>query len=121
MKSKLEENFWRKLKGMTKRSKIKMEYETERIPYLLPKFYVPDFILTKPDGSKMYIEMKGYLRPSDRTKLLAVKKLNPHMDLRLIFGADNKLSKKSKTRYSEWATKNNIPYAINHVPKEWIR
>lgn len=103
-----------------KRNKFTFEYETENLPYVLVKRYIPDFIITKNDGTKIYIEVKGYLRPQDRAKLIAVKEANPTIDLRIVFGADNKLNRFSKTRYSEWATKHGIPYAVKDIPKEWF-
>jgi hypothetical protein len=34
---------------------------------------------------------------------------------------DNKLSKSSKTRYSEWCEKSGIPYAVGWFKKEWLK
>lgn len=93
--------------------KIKFEYETERIAYVLAKHYIPDFILHTPLG-KIYVECKGYLRPEDRTKLLAVKRQNPRIDLRILFYREVK----SQIR---WAEKNSIKYAIEEIPEEWLR
>lgn len=100
--------------------KGKVSYETERIPYTIRKYYVPDFICKRADGTTFYIEVKGYLRPQDRTKLLAVKEATPTIDLKLVFAQDNKLNSKSKTRYSEWCVKHGFSYSIGYVPKEWF-
>ena len=108
-------------KEMERIKKVKIEYETARIPYTIRRYYVPDFICQRADGTTFYIEVKGYLRPGDRTKLLAVKEAVPTIDLKLIFAQDNKLYSGSKTRYSEWAMKNGFEYAIGHVPKEWFK
>jgi hypothetical protein len=116
-KSKLEEKFWEALKLSF--PKCLVTYETESLPYVLERKYRPDFIIVRPDGTKTYIEIKGYLRPSDRTKLVAVKKGNPSLDLRIIFAQDNKISN-SNMRYSDWAKKYRIPFAIGRIPKKWI-
>lgn len=117
MRSKFEETVEKQLKS---KRKFSTSYETERLTYKLLKTYIPDFILTFKDGRKIYLEVKGYLRPSDRTKLLAVKEMNPQIDLRLVFMQDNKLNKNSKTTYSQWATKHGFPYCFKTIPKEWL-
>jgi len=82
------------------------------------RHYVPDFIL--PNG--IYIEVKGYLRSEDRKKMILVKKQHPDIDLRLIFQrASNRIYKKSKTTYADWARKHGFIYADNgRVPREWL-
>ena len=115
-KSKLEENFWEILQGLFP----KVTYETEKFSYVLPRKYVPDFVIHRSDGSKTYIETKGYLRPADRTKMAAVKRDNPGLDLRIIFAQNNKING-SKMRYSDWAKKYGFPFAIGKVPKQWIK
>lgn len=91
---------------------VQYEYETERIPYILARNYIPDFIV-QTKTKKIYIETKGYLRPEDKSKLKAVKKLHPDIDLRLVFY-------EYKLQSIRWATKNKIPYAIGSVPEEWL-
>jgi predicted nuclease of restriction endonuclease-like RecB superfamily len=91
---------------------VQYEYETERIPYILARNYIPDFIV-QTKTKKIYIETKGYLRPEDKSKLKAVKKLHPDIDLRLVFY-------EYKLQSVRWATKNKIPYAIGSVPEEWL-
>jgi hypothetical protein len=45
--------------------------------------------------------------------MVAVKKLHPEIDLRILFYADNKKNFK-------WAEKNGIKYAVSTIPKEWL-
>jgi predicted nuclease of restriction endonuclease-like RecB superfamily len=85
------------------------------------KNYIPDFIITKPSGHKVYIEVKGYLRPEDRTKMIAVKYKNPTLDIRFLFDNDNKLNKDSKSRYSDWCNKHNFAFAFKTIPKGWVK
>ena len=121
-RSKLEETIWKRAKKRIGRRKFpKLEYETETIPYVLVKKYKPDYVLRFRDGSIRYIEVKGYLRPGDRTKMAAVKKLNPDLDIRLVFAADNKLNKSSNTKYSDWAKKNGFMYAVGEIPPNWFK
>jgi hypothetical protein len=112
MRSGFEEDVRRLLKS----KKIKFEYETVSIPYTVSAVYKPDFII-----GKIHIETKGWLRPSDRKKLLLVKKQNPDLDIRLWFMQDNFLNKNKKTKYSEWADKNGFPYHVGlGFPKHWF-
>lgn len=115
-KSKLEVDIYKQLR---KFRKTEVQYETIKLPYVLEKMYVPDFVCSNSNGI-FFIEAKGYLRPEDRTKMLAALELNPTVDLRLVFSKDNVLRKGSKTKYSDWCKKHNITYAIGTVPKEWF-
>lgn len=101
------------------RKKVNWGYESEKLQYLSD--YNPDFIITRPDESKLYIEFKGYLKPTDRSKMIKVKKLNPNADIRIVFQrAQNKLNKNSSTTYWQWAEKNGFPWANNEVPESWL-
>ena len=119
-KSKLEINQWKALRKLLK-GKADVQYEGESLQYNLPKSYVPDFIVSFPDGRKLYLETKGYFRYEDQVKLRAVKANNPDHDIRLVFAANNKISKKHKMRYSDWADKYGFPYCIGRIPKEWFQ
>jgi predicted nuclease of restriction endonuclease-like RecB superfamily len=99
------------------------QYEGEKVPYIVPAraaSYIPDFILTKKDGTKLYLEIKGYLRPHDRVKMRLVKRHNPDLDIRLVFGQNN-LVAGTKLRYSDWAKKNGFPFAIGEIPNKWVK
>jgi hypothetical protein len=119
-KSPLEYNVYRYLKQQAKEHKFKIGYETEKLEYVLVKNYVPDFVLTFPDGRKVYLEAKGYLRGEDRAKLLAVKDRHPELDLHLVFSKDNRLNKRARSRYSDWAKRHKIPHAISTIPVDWL-
>lgn len=109
---KLRNKFETKTYRQLCRAKVPFQYETERLSYILARHYIPDFIVQTPNG-KVYIECKGYLRPEDKSKLLAVKRMHPNVDLRILFYASNKKNIK-------WAEKNGIRWAIGKIPKEWI-
>lgn len=95
--------------------------ESHDIPYTLVKNYIPDLVLCFPDGRTRYIEVKGWFKPEDRTKMKAVKMCNPALDIRMVFAANNKLHSSSSTRYSDWCERYSIPWAIGDVPKEWLK
>lgn len=94
-------------------------YETERINYVLPKKYIPDFVVKTKDGRLIYLEVKGYLRYEDQAKMRSVKHSNPDIDIRLVFGADSKVQG-SKMTNSQWCEKYNFPFCIGAPPKHWF-
>lgn len=106
-------------------NKISYSYESEKIEYIVPAHsskYTPDFIFTKLDGTKMYIESKGRFLASDRKKHLLIKSQHPELDIRILFqNANNKLSKSSKTTYAAWCEKNNIRYGEFPIPSDWLK
>jgi predicted nuclease of restriction endonuclease-like RecB superfamily len=108
----LRNKFEIRINRQLKRSKVDYGYETERIPYILARHYIPDFIIETELG-KVYVECKGYLRPEDKAKLVAVKRQNPALDIRVVFYSENKKSIK-------WAEKHGIRYAIKKIPPEWL-
>lgn len=95
-----------------KRAKVTFKYEGEKIAYIIASHYCPDFILYTPLG-KIYVECKGYFRPEDKRKLAAVKRLNPQLDIRILFYAH-------REQYIKWAEKHGFRYAVEKIPKEWI-
>jgi hypothetical protein len=115
-KSGLEENISQQNKGKG----IKVEYETEQIPYIVPvseHTYHPDFLL--PNGIR--IETKGRFVIADRKKHLLVKEQHPELDIRFIFtNSKNKISKKSKTTYGMWCEKYGFKYADKEIPNDWF-
>lgn len=86
------------------------EHEPERIYFTQPskqRFYVPDF---KTKGGA-YIECKGKWDASDRIKHVWLREQHPDKRIAIIFqNSKVRLSKRSKTTYGEWATKNNIEW-----------
>jgi hypothetical protein len=138
LRSKLEE----RVKEQLDARKITYKYEPGTYTYISPvrsgvcascggnkvgkrRRYLPDFVV--PDWTDgvitggIIIEVKGYLTSSERTKLLDIARANPEVDLRLLFGSDNKLSKTSNTRYSDWAREHGFPSAIRTIPDEWFK
>lgn len=119
-KGSLEPQVFKGIKSYSGEGKFKVEYEPDHIEYTLTKEYIPDFRIEFKDGRVMYIEAKGFLRPEDRAKLLAVKAQHSDIDIRIIFERDNKMSRTSKVRYSDWATKHGFPFSIGTVPRSWF-
>jgi hypothetical protein len=113
-RSRLEEKLarWFELNG------YQFEYETLHLNYTVSAVYTPDFIL--PNG--VILEAKGYFKPEDRRKMLAVKKQHPELDIRLVFQAPhNTLTKTSKTTYAKWAEKHGFLWAPSYnIPLEWF-
>jgi predicted nuclease of restriction endonuclease-like RecB superfamily len=109
----LKNKFEKKIDLQLRKSKLIYEYEPARFAYILARHYIPDFVIVTPNG-KLYIELKGYLRPEHKAKIVAVKRQHPEIDLRILFYAPNKKNIK-------WAEKNGIKFAFNIIPKEWLK
>ena len=113
-RSKLEEKVADLLEGLG----VSYEYEPEKLSYTIEHNYTPDFVLP----NYIYLETKGYWDPADRRKVLAVKRDNPDVDLRMVFQSPfNTISKKSKTTYAQWCEKHGIKWASAHaIPIDWL-
>lgn len=109
---KTRNKFEQRVEAELKKRKAKFRYESEKIAYVIAGHYIPDFIVTTPTG-KIYIETKGYLRPEHKRKMVAVKKCNPQLDIRILFYA-------SKPHDIRWAVRNGFIYAVGSIPKEWL-
>lgn len=109
-------------------SKVKFEYESEKLSYTVTSNYIPDFIITTKSKKKIYVETKGNGRSFDgssRRKMIAVKEQHPNLDIRIVFWADGKFgaSRKDGTRQtqSQWAEKHNFKWSIRTIPDEWLK
>ena len=113
-RSNLEKNIADLLTGLG----VSYEYESEKLSYTIEHNYTPDFVLP----NYTYLEAKGYWAPEDRRKILAVKKSNPDVDIRMVFQSPyNTISKKSKTTYAKWCERHDIPWSsYQEIPIEWL-
>lgn len=103
--------------GLLKELNVPFDYEPFNIEYEGPKRrYKPDFVL----HGGVIIEVKGRFTGVDRAKHLLIKKQHPELDIRFVFQIDQRLTKRSSTKYSEWCDKHGFKYAFNTVPREWI-
>ena len=101
----------------TKRSKLEedvgdtlevygFEYEVEKVAYMVPRVYTPDFTY----GDTM-IEVKGYFRPGDTQKYKAINDCWP--ERQLVFVLQNPLKrirKGAKMTMADWCEKHDIPW-----------
>lgn len=97
-------------------NKIDFEYEKEKINYEMHLFrkYTTDFKV-----GDYYFETKGRFTASDRQKHKAIKICNPDLKIVLVFQQENnKLNKKSNTRYCDWCDKNGILWTTFKKIKE---
>lgn len=98
-KSKFEEE-------LAKFYKIEDLYEADKLEYILINRYTPDFSF-----GNIYVEAKGFWKPSDRRKMLEVMKQHPKKKFIMFFQDSSvKISKRSKTTYGDWCDKNNIEW-----------
>jgi hypothetical protein len=97
---------------------LPFNYEGQALPYKIEAIYTPDFIL--PNG--VIVEVKGYLSPEDRRKMLAVKQQHPELDIRFCLqAADTKLSKAPRSlTYAAWCQRHGFPCCQGHIPSSWF-
>ena len=131
----MRSGFERKIAAQLRKAKVKFKYEQFSYEYEDPmaspktrcracgsteifttRFYTPDFFLE----NGIIIETKGKFTARNRRTMLAVRESHPNEDIRLLFMRDNKLSKASKTKYSDWAKANGYQYAVGSVPPSWL-
>ena len=80
------------------------------------RWYTPDFWIP---SKSMVIEAKGKFTSENRTKMLDIIEAWPDLDIRMWFMYDNKLSKKSKVRYSDWAERHGVAYHCGKELPSW--
>lgn len=104
-------------------------YEPEKFDWIPPKKkYTVDFKVKKKDGSYFYVEYKGYFRTEDKTKMAAIKRQYPKLDIRFVFANPHKPVEGAQPRKdgtkltnAEWAEKNGYLWADKTIPEEWMK
>lgn len=118
----MRSGFEKKVKNSLEQQKAKYEYESEHLSYNVPASkhrYTPDFTL----ANGTIIEAKGKFDAAARKKMALVIEQNPDRDIRMLFMRNNKITKTSKTKYSDWCDKRGVQWAASssgQVPEEWI-
>lgn len=93
-------------------------YEARGFQYITESKYTPDFFLE----NGVILEAKGFFKPADRRKMLAVKQQHPDLDIRFVFQRNNYLSKTSKSTYGDWCTKHGFQWCLfPDIPPEWLQ
>lgn len=78
--------------------------------------YTPDWFLS----NGIIIESKGKFDKRARDIQAAMKEQYPDVDIRMLFQRNNCINKGSKTRYTQWCDKKEIPCAVKTIPKTWL-
>jgi hypothetical protein len=115
---------------MSKR-KIRYKYEEVTFEYQQKvQHYTPDFVIKRKGSTPLYIEYKGKMDYATRTKMLAVKRCNPDINIAMVFeNAKNGITKRKRkkdgtysvpTKYWQWAEKNGFLWSEHTVKKEWL-
>lgn len=95
---------------------VKFGYETKKINYTTDHVYTPDFIL----DNGIIIEAKGRFMRGDTSKMIAVKRQYPDLDIRFVFQQADKKISGQKSTHAEWADRHGFPYADKEIPEEWL-
>ena len=109
---------------------IPWQYEPEKIDWFpappKTRTYTPDFKVMRKDGSYFFVEFKGYLRPGDKTKMRAVKKQRPEIDIRFVFMNAYKFASKhvrkdgTRQTYAQWAESYGYLWSHKEIPEAWL-
>lgn len=84
------------------------EYESVRMEYWQLKTYTPDFI-----KGKTYVEVKGFFRPGDQAKYIAIKEQCEEYGIEFVFlfaDPNKKVRKNAKMTMAQWCDKYGIPW-----------
>jgi predicted nuclease of restriction endonuclease-like RecB superfamily len=82
-------------------------YELTKLTYTLANTYTPDFTIS----DNVFLECKGFFKPSDRRKMLEVMKQHPDKKFIMLFqNSTVKITKKSNTSYGDWCNKQGITW-----------
>ena len=113
MRSRLEEQ----VAELLTTRKLEYGHEPDKFNYVIEAKYTPDFKV-----GDVYLETKGFFKPADRRKMLAVKKANPDLDVRLVFQAlYHQISKNSKTTYAMVAEQHGLHWSPYYdIPLDWL-
>jgi hypothetical protein len=109
--------FERSFAANLKSREIKFKYENCKVPYTLDRTYSPDFELV---DHGFFIETKGLLDRESKSKMLAVKKQHPELDIRFVFMQANKRIPGTKITHAQWAERNGFRWAEGIAPEEWF-
>lgn len=98
-----------------KKQKRNFAYEADKIPYsmVVSGVYNPDLTVYDSEGKIIrYIELKGYFRPDAKKKMIAVKKTNPDLDIRIVF-------QKYDIKNERWCKRHGFTFCVGEVDPEW--
>tara|TARA_B100001093_G_scaffold520289_1_gene614316 strand:- start:18326 stop:18706 length:381 start_codon:yes stop_codon:yes gene_type:complete len=84
------------------------KYEPYKIPYIISKNYLPDFVHEK---KRILVEVKGFFRVGDTKKYTSIRDSCPDWELVFIFSNPNKKVRKgSKICMGKWCDKERFKY-----------
>lgn len=118
--TKFKSNFERQVRKLLPKW---IKYEVSKVHFKQPekdRIYNPDWTVR----DNVFIETKGKLDLATRQKHLWIKQQHPEITVYFLFmNAFNRITKKSKTTYADWAEANGFEWADFKVgiPLHWIK
>lgn len=102
---------------------VKFQYEPVQIPYRNntgDHFYIPDFLVCLKDGTRVYLEVKGFMPLEAAHKMQAVKYQNAGLNIWCVFqNGKTKVGRRRSTNLA-WAKRNGFPAVAKTIPSEWL-
>jgi len=118
MSLKFRSNFEKTVYDTVQSEGFGIQFEPFKLDYTLQGRYLPDFVL----DNGVIIEAKGYFDARARSKMIAVKKAHPNLDIRFVFmNANTKVRKGSDATYADWCKRYGFLYAEGTIPVKWMK
>lgn len=102
---------------------VKFRHESVRLTYNQCsefKTYIPDFTVRTKDGTRVFIEAKGWLNTQAASKMACVRASNPTLDIRFVFQSGTTRVGKLKSTNIQWAKRLKYPAAVGTIPEAWM-
>ena len=97
----------------------KWKYEARKIPYVMHRNYTADFI----DEEDIVLEVKGFFRPGDQAKYIAVRDAVAKEGKQFVFcfsDPNKPVRRGAKLTHGLWCEKHDIPYTSVAKLKEFL-
>ena len=120
---KYRSGFEKQIADTLKEAGVMFRHEPEGIPYKNntgSHYYYPDFVVRLKDGTRVFLEVKGYMPLKDSCKMQSVKTLNPDTPIWFVFqNGKTKVGQRKSTNMA-WAKRHGFPAAEKTIPPEWL-
>jgi len=95
------------------------DFEPFKVPYVVSKKYIPDFVYKPKDGKTVLIECKGYFRVGDTQKYKAINNtVNDYELIFLLYNPKKLVRKGAKMNMGQWCEKEGMKwYTLDTVDK----
>ena len=120
---KYRSGFEKQIADTLKQAEVMFRHEPEGIPYKNntgSHYYYPDFVVRLKDGTRVFLEVKGYMPLEASYKMQCVKCQNPDTPIWFVLqNGKTKVGRRKSTNMT-WAKRYGFPAAEKTIPPEWL-